>query len=106
MKLRAGFFVGAAVGYVLGTKAGRERYEQIKQAGQRFSENPAVKEKAEVLKARGTDLAGTAKVKAEGLADTAKEKLPEKVPGSAKKDGLAADPNSVASTPPVPPAAR
>ena len=36
------FLIGAAVGYVLGTKAGRERYEQIKQASKQFSENPTV----------------------------------------------------------------
>lgn len=30
MKGKIGFVLGAAVGYVLGTRAGRERYEQIK----------------------------------------------------------------------------
>ena len=29
MKFRTGLIVGIAVGYVAGTKAGRERYEQI-----------------------------------------------------------------------------
>ena len=31
MKGKIAFVLGAAVGYVLGTRAGRERYEQIKQ---------------------------------------------------------------------------
>ena len=31
MKGKAGLVVGLAVGYVLGTRAGRERYEQIKE---------------------------------------------------------------------------
>jgi hypothetical protein len=31
MRFRFGFFLGLAVGYVLGTKAGRARYEQILQ---------------------------------------------------------------------------
>ena len=32
MRGKAGLVVGLAVGYVLGTRAGRERYEQIKAA--------------------------------------------------------------------------
>lgn len=35
MKGKIAFVVGAAVGYVLGTRAGRERYEQIKRGAQR-----------------------------------------------------------------------
>ena len=31
MGFKTGLMIGAAVGYVLGAKAGRERYEQIKQ---------------------------------------------------------------------------
>ena len=34
--------VGLAVGYVLGTRAGRERYEQLKAGAQRLWTNPAV----------------------------------------------------------------
>lgn len=35
MKGKVAFVLGAAVGYVLGTRAGRERYEQIKRGAQR-----------------------------------------------------------------------
>jgi len=31
MRIRIGFFIGLAVGYYFGAKAGRERYEQMKQ---------------------------------------------------------------------------
>ncbi|UOR01712.1 YtxH domain-containing protein [Leucobacter allii] len=34
MKGKIAFVLGAAVGYVLGTRAGRERYEQIKRGAQ------------------------------------------------------------------------
>jgi uncharacterized membrane protein YebE (DUF533 family) len=36
-------FLGAAAGYVLGTKAGRERYEQIRKMSSKAAENPTVK---------------------------------------------------------------
>ena len=36
------FAAGAAVGYVLGTKAGREKYQQIVDGVQALSEQPAV----------------------------------------------------------------
>ena len=36
------FLAGLAVGYVLGTRAGRERYEQIKKAADRFWGDPRV----------------------------------------------------------------
>jgi hypothetical protein len=37
MSFKSGFIVGAAVGYVLGTRAGRERYEQIAEMWSSFS---------------------------------------------------------------------
>ena len=41
------FALGFAVGYVLGAKAGRERYEQIRQLWNRFAGNPTVQQIAE-----------------------------------------------------------
>lgn len=38
--------VAAGVGYVLGTRAGRERYEQIKRTALRVKDDPRVQEKA------------------------------------------------------------
>jgi hypothetical protein len=40
---RFGLAIGAATGYVLGTKAGRERYEQIVGAAKQLGERPEVK---------------------------------------------------------------
>ncbi|TNY35768.1 hypothetical protein [Thermomonospora catenispora] len=61
MKIRIPFLLGAAVGYVLGTRAGRERYEQIVQQSRKLAENPKVQETAETLRAKSGMLAGTAK---------------------------------------------
>jgi hypothetical protein len=38
------FASGLAAGWVLGTRAGRERYEQLTDAVRQFKENPTVKE--------------------------------------------------------------
>ena len=46
MKGKLTLLVGAAVGYVAGTAAGRQRYEQLKSAARRTAENPKVQEKA------------------------------------------------------------
>ncbi|MCP2338730.1 hypothetical protein [Actinomadura rupiterrae] len=55
MKYRVTFAVGVAVGYVLGTRAGRERYDQIRKASQRMAESPAVQGAAEAVRERASD---------------------------------------------------
>lgn len=47
MRYRLTFITGLAVGYVLGTRAGRERYEQLRTCARQFVENPAVRNTAE-----------------------------------------------------------
>src|SRR5262245_16411897 len=42
MKFRSGLLVGFGAGYVLGAKAGRERYQQIVDATRAFLDNPGV----------------------------------------------------------------
>ena len=44
--------VAGAIGYVLGTKAGHERYEQLHRTYQRVADHPAVQGAAGVLRAR------------------------------------------------------
>jgi hypothetical protein len=41
MRGRLGFFVGFGAGYVLGSKAGRERYEQIRRLYENIVSSPA-----------------------------------------------------------------
>jgi len=41
------FVTGLAVGYVLGTRAGRERYEQLKRAAQGFWNDPRVQRRVD-----------------------------------------------------------
>jgi hypothetical protein len=56
MRLRVGLVIGFATGYVLGAKAGRERYEQMRRAWNAFVGNPTVQRVAE----RSRELAGEA----------------------------------------------
>ncbi|HYO39926.1 MAG TPA: YtxH domain-containing protein [Nocardioidaceae bacterium] len=62
MKAKIPLLVGGAVGYVLGTRAGRERYEQIKSQAQTLWNNPKVQEKAwaaqDFAKEKGADPQG------------------------------------------------
>jgi hypothetical protein len=57
------FVVGLGVGYVLGTRAGRERYEQIRKAAQNVWNTPAVQQGVGTVKdfasARVGDLSDT-----------------------------------------------
>lgn len=45
MKGKVGFLIGAAVGYLFGTRAGRQQYEKLKQIGRSAWENPKVQER-------------------------------------------------------------
>lgn len=42
MKSKVMFLVGLGLGYVLGTRAGRERYEQLRASAERLWTNPRV----------------------------------------------------------------
>jgi hypothetical protein len=54
MGTKTGIVVGFAAGYVLGARAGRERYHQIVEAYHRFTGNPTVQQVAE----RSKEIAG------------------------------------------------
>ncbi|MFC4504885.1 MULTISPECIES: YtxH domain-containing protein [Streptomyces] len=60
MRYRLTFVVGLAVGYVLGTRAGRERYEQLKKSARQVAQNPAVRNTAETAAQQGRQYAGKA----------------------------------------------
>jgi hypothetical protein len=55
-----GVAVGGAAGYVLGAKAGRQRYQEISEAARRFMERPAVKRATQQAVARLDQLSGQA----------------------------------------------
>lgn len=55
------FVVGFAAGYVLGARAGRERYEAIARSAQRLRGSQTVQSAAGVLRAQAGSVAGSAR---------------------------------------------
>ncbi|MFC3576728.1 YtxH domain-containing protein [Streptomyces yaanensis] len=60
MRYRLTFVAGVVLGYVLGTRAGRERYEQLKKSARQVAQNPAVRNTAETAAQQGREIAGKA----------------------------------------------
>ncbi|MER7047288.1 MULTISPECIES: YtxH domain-containing protein [Streptomyces] len=60
MRYKLTFVVGLALGYVIGTRAGRERYEQLRKSARQFAQNPAVRNAAESAAHNGREIAGRA----------------------------------------------
>jgi hypothetical protein len=79
MRRRAYFLSGFATGYVLGAKAGRQRYEQIMRTYRSISSNPKVQEASGKVQAQAGDLLGSAKDKVGEKVGEAKHKVEDKV---------------------------
>jgi len=92
---RISFVTGFAAGFVLGARAGRERYEQIVRVARSVADSPAAQQAAGAVQAQAAGLAKTAKQKvADGLQDrvpklasTAKDKVSDRVPGMRQRNG-------------------
>ncbi|MFE8943772.1 YtxH domain-containing protein [Streptomyces sp. NPDC007856] len=76
MRYRLTFVAGLALGYVLGTRAGRERYEQLKKSARRIAQNPAVRNTAETAAQQGRQYAGKA---FHTVSDKVGDRVPEAV---------------------------
>lgn len=78
--------VAAGAGYVLGTRAGRERYEQIKQQTTKFWNNPTVQDTVDGVqthaKQAGADIGSKVGTKVAETAGDVKDKVAEKVSSS------------------------
>ena len=64
MRYRATFIAGLAVGFIVGARAGRERYEQIVKASRKVVENPTVQKASRAAGTKATELTKVAKDKA------------------------------------------
>ena len=95
MRYRAMFIAGFAVGFVLGARAGRERYEQIVKYGHQVAEHPAVQKATQTVTAKTTEYTKTAMSKAPDFAKTAGAQVPKMV-GSAKQKAADKMPSRIA----------
>ena len=60
MRYRFVFFTGLGIGFVLGARAGRERYEQLRKLARRMADSPAVQQAAGALQAQAAGYAKAA----------------------------------------------
>jgi hypothetical protein len=81
MRYRVTFIAGFAVGFVVGARAGRERYEQLMKAARRTADNPAVQQAAAAMQAKAAGLANTATHKVAGQLQDGMTSARNKVPG-------------------------
>ncbi|MDQ3576103.1 MAG: hypothetical protein M3443_00530 [Actinomycetota bacterium] len=56
-----GFLLGAGLGYILGAKAGRARYDQIMRTYRRLADHPAVQGAAGIARAKLSETVGSRK---------------------------------------------
>jgi len=95
MKGKAGLVVGMAAGYVLGTRDGRGRYEQIKTQAERLWNDPKVQKKAAQAQDLAKQKAPQVSEKISQVADKAAGKT-----GDKRSSGTGTSTPSVVTTPP------
>ena len=85
MRYRLVFFTGLGIGFVIGARAGRERYEQLRKLARKAADNPAVQQAAGALQAQAASYAKAAGGKGADSAGAARAKfggaLHDRVPG-------------------------
>jgi uncharacterized protein YjbJ (UPF0337 family) len=90
MRYRIVFFAGLGIGFIIGTRAGRERYEQMRRLARKVADNPSVQQAAGVLQAQAAGYAKTAGGKVADRAGAARAKaadaIHDHVPGMRAKE--------------------
>jgi len=83
-RYRITFLSGLAAGYVLGARAGRERYDQLMQLGRRVADSPAAQQAAGAVQAQASGLAKTARQR---VTDELHERMPKMTQSARSKFG-------------------
>jgi hypothetical protein len=92
MRTKATFLAGFATGYVLGSRAGRARYEQIRRSAKAVAASPAVQRIATSVQHQAGDALSAARDKATGAVS---ERLHDRRPAW-RGSGSGSDPTPAA----------
>jgi hypothetical protein len=90
MRYKATFAMGFAAGFVVGARAGRERYEQLKKLARAAADSPAAQQAAAALQAKAASAATTARHKAADRLQEGVASARDHVPGIRHKEPDAA----------------
>ena len=77
MGFKSGLLVGFGVGYVLGSKAGRERYEELKASWNQFVGNPSV----QTVVTKGKEVVETGKERGLKAVEKASDNVKDRLEG-------------------------
>ncbi|QOR71066.1 YtxH domain-containing protein [Ruania alkalisoli] len=92
MNGKIAFVIGAGIGYVLGTRAGREQYERIKGATQSVWQNPKVQEQVSAAEER---VGSVMREQGAQMTDKAAQVVKDRIAGfTGNGSGSAASPGS------------
>jgi hypothetical protein len=86
MRYKVTFLAGLATGFVIGARAGRERYEQLKKMARATADNPAVQQTAAALQAKAAGIASAAALKVSSQLHDGVASARGKVPGMRNRD--------------------
>jgi len=84
MGMKTGIILGLGVGYVLGARAGRERYESIRSAATRIRSTPLV---ARPLDSIGEHVSDAVRVQGERVTDRVADVVKERLFGGSSSRG-------------------
>lgn len=96
------FIAGLGVGYVLGTRSGRERYQQMKDKAQDMWQDPRVQDRAdyaqEVLKEKASDVSSAVAAKVSDVGSAVATKVSDKVGSHSSEEPTELHPIGVTSS--------
>lgn len=95
MGTKTGILIGVGIGYVLGTRAGRERYEQIRANASKLRRLPIV---ARPLDAAGQKMSDLVRAGGEQVTDKVADAVKERLFGAPASEPTTVDAQATSST--------